>query len=159
MSKAAIKTTSYVAQHKAATQAKPAPQKLKKTVVDPITPVTQSSVRDDIKHLFAKYSVTVPSGTRVIVSIIACAIIGAGIGYIGSILLEMLVMGVFAFTGSVFLTVAMYVLGVALTLYAAWKTGGYVGNAIMSGDVDRSYQKCSTVVRGWFGRGNQMVSA
>lgn len=157
---AKAQTRSYVAQHKAATakpQAAP-PQRTKKTVVDPVTPVSQSSVQDDIKRLFAKYSVAVPSTTRVVINFIACAVVGAGIGYIGSALIEMLVLGAFAFTGSVFLSVALYVLGVVVTLYLAYKAGGYVGDAIMSGRVDRSYQKYSNVVRGWFGRGDVVAA-
>lgn len=149
----------YTAQHKAAT--KPAPQKLKRTVVNDVTPklTLSESIHDDVKGLFEKYKIAVPSTTRLIISLIACTCVGMGIGFIGSILVETLVVSAMMFTGSLFLGVALYFIGVLATLYAAWKAGGIVGNFIMSGDIDRSYQKYSTAVRSFFSFGNREVTS
>ena len=120
-------------------------------------PTLSESIHDDIKGLFAKYKVVVPSTTRFIVSLVAMFAIGFGIGYIGSILVETLVIASMMFTGSLFIGVAMYVLGVMATLYTSFRFGGYVNEFIMSGSIDRCYQKCSTSVLGFFSFGNKEV--
>lgn len=159
--------SSYTAQFKAANKpvAKPAPKaKLKATVVNNIEDVTpkptlSESIHDDIKGLFEKYKVVVPSTTRVILSFVACAFIGMGIGYIGSIIVETLTIAALLTTNSLFIAVAIYVLGVVAVLYSGYTLGTVVGNYIMSGDVDRSYQKYSNAVRSFFSFGNREVTA
>lgn len=153
--------TSYTAQHKAA-QAKPA-AKLKPTIViEDVTPKpapTEKSIHDDVEHLFAKYGVSVPSSTRVFTSYVASFCVGLGIGYIGSIILETLVIAAMMLTGSTFFAMAMYIVGFLAMLYASYKTGGWVGEFILSGNIDRCYQKCSNTVRGFFAFRNREVTA
>lgn len=155
--------TTYTAQHKAATNLR---SRTKATVTDVPTKPTASAIHDDVKDLFSKYGVEVPSTARVVVSFIACVAIGLGVGYIGGLLLETLVISALVFTGSVFFAMTIYVLGVLVTLYAAWQLGGSAHSCIMSVDFDRSYQKCSNFVvdtsqsvRGWFSNLASGVSA
>lgn len=159
--------TSYTAQFKA-NQAKAAPAKpasrVKRAVVNNIEDVTpkptlSESIHDDIKGLFAKYKVTVPSTTRFIISIVAVACVGLGIGYIGSVIVETLVISALMLTNSLFIGMAMYILGVLATMYASFKLGGFVGNYILSGDIDRSYQKYSNLAVGFFSFGNREVTS
>lgn len=150
-------TQTYTAQFKAAS--KPA-SKLKSTIVeDVVAKPTAASIDDDIKDLFAKYEVNVPSGVRVVVSYVTAFCIGLGVGYIGGMLLEFLVVSALTFTSSVFLAMAIYVLGIVAMIYGSYKLGGWVGHYIMSGDIDRSYEKCSNVVRGFFSFGKCEVTS
>lgn len=153
---------SYTAQHKAA---------LKPTiVVEDVTPIVKptlsESIHDDVRQMYAKYKVAVPSTTRFVVSCVATLAISFGIGYIGSVIVETLVIASLMLTGSLFLGVAMYVLGVIASLYASFVVAGFVNNFIMSGDIDRSYQKYSDLVlnkcssvRGFFAFKNKEVTA
>lgn len=151
----------YTAQHKASI--KPA-AKLKRTViVEDVTPkpapTLSESIHDDVKNLYAKYKVEVPSTTRFIVSCVAMVTIGFGIGYVGAILVETLVIASLMLTGSLFIGMAMYVLGVLATLYTSWKVGNFVNSFIMSGDIDRCYVKYSDKVLNFFSFNNKEVTS
>lgn len=159
-----VKAPSYTAQQKAYVDSYKAAPKLKPTVViEDVAPIAKptmaQSINDDIKRLFAKYKVVVPSTTRVLISMVAAFCVGMGIGYIGSIIVETLVISALMLTNSLFIGVIVYILGVMATMYVAYKTGGVVGNYIMSGSIDRSYQKCSTAVRSFFSFGNREVTS
>ena len=147
-----VKTSSYTAQHKAA---------LKPTIVEDVTPIVKptlsESIHDDVRQLYAKYKVAVPSTTRYIVSCVASLAIGFGIGYIGSIIVETLVIASLMLTGSLFIGVAVYVFGVIAAVYASFIVNNYVYKFIMSGDIDRSYQKYSNKVVEFFSFGNKEV--
>lgn len=134
-----VKAPSYTAQHKAA---------LKPTIVQDVVakPTLSESIHDDVKALYAKYKVDVPSTTRYIVSCVASIAIGFGIGFIGSIIVETLLVASLMLTGSLFLGVVMYMLGVLATIYASLMVNSHVYKFIMSGDIDRSYQKYSDLV-------------
>lgn len=151
--------TSYTAQHKSS--AKPASRLKRTVVIEDVTPkpTMSESIQDDIKALFAKYKVAVPSTTRFIVSAVATFAICFGIGYVGAVLVETLVVASLMLTSSLFLGVALYILGVFATIYASLRVGSFVNNFIMSGDIDRSYQKYSNVVRGFFSFGNKEVTS
>ena len=148
---------SYTAQHKAASKLKPT------IVVEDVTPVVKptlsESIHDDVRQMYAKYKVAVPSTTRFVVSCVATLAISFGFGYIGSVIVETLVIASLMLTSSLFLGVAMYIMGVIATLYASFKVAGFVNNYIMSGDIDRSYQKYSNKVVGFFSFGNKEVTA
>ena len=139
---AKVKAPSYVAQHKT-TRAKPA-AKLKATVIEP---PTQSSVHVDE-----------PSWARVVVCFITQVAVGFGIGYIAAPLLEILAISTFIFTGSVALGMAMHLLSILVVAVVAWIAGDWVNTYILSGDIDRSYQKYSNVVRGWFSNSAMVTS-
>ena len=119
--------------------------------------VKQRSVAADINALFEKYNIKIPSVSRTVVSLIAMAVVGGAIGYIGGTLLAFAVAGVLILTGSALLAFLIWALGVVAFGVAAWFAGGYTGDFIVSGNIDRCYQKCSTVVRGWFSRSEDNV--
>ena len=153
------KAATYAEQYKAEKAKAAAPQRAKKTVVeDVVVKPVSAAMNEDIKHLFSKYKIAMPSGTRVVLAFIASFCVGGIIGYVGGSLLELAVVGAMSLTGSLFLSVAAYILGVIAILYTCYKAGGWVGGFIMSGDVDLCYQKCSNRVRGFFTFGNCEVT-
>lgn len=124
---------------------KPTPRaQLKATVVDPITTEPVSSISEDIAQLLAKHGAPLPSGARMVASFVASFCVGAGIGYVGGMALEFLVLGALTLTGSAFLAFAVYVLGLLLLLMSAYFAGGWVGNLVLRGGVSKCYQKYST---------------
>lgn len=148
-----IKALTYAEQFaadKAAKASKPAPQRRKPTVVEDVTPKPVSSIDEDISDIFKKYKVTLPSGTRLVISFVASMCVGGLIGYIGGTLLEFLVLGAMTLSSSLFLSVALYVLGIIGILHAGYCAGSWVGGVIMNQDVDRCYKKYSSLVTGWF---------
>ena len=134
-----VKAPSYTAQHRAT---------LKPTIVEDVVakPTLSESIHADVKQLYAKYKVEVPSTTRYLVSCVAAIAIGFGIGFIGSIITETLLVASMMLTGSLFIGVAMYMLGVIATIYVSLMVNSHVYKFIMSGDIDRSYQKYSNAV-------------
>ena len=152
-----VKAPSYTAQHKAA---------LKPTIViedvvftHTVKPTLSESIHEDVKALYAKYKVAVPSTTRFIVGCVATFAIGFGIGYIGSIIVETLVVASMMLTGSLFIGVAMYIIGVIATIYVSLIAGNHVSKFILSGDIDRCYIKYSDKVVNFFSFGNKEVTS
>lgn len=149
-----VKAPSYTERFKAAR---------KPTIVNNVEDVTPkplaASIQDDIKNLFTKYKVAVPSTTRMVIAFVAGICVSFGIGYVGSIIVEALVMAAVTFTASVTFGLVLYIFGLLATVYAGYITGNSVAHRIMSGDIDRSYQKCSNAVRGFFSFGNREVTS
>jgi len=79
--------------------------------------------QESTQELFGAYEV--PSEKRVICGFVACAIIGAGIGYVGGLLLETIVAGAVLLSGSAFLGLLIYCIGVVLMIYASFKAGAH----------------------------------
>lgn len=102
------------------------------------------------EELFGAYNV--PSQKRVLCGFVACAIVGAGIGYVGGILLEAIVAGAVLLTGSAFLGLLIYCIGVALMIYASFKAGAHTMVYVSSGKVDEHVGAAVAKVRGAWNR-------
>jgi hypothetical protein len=105
-------------------------------------------------------SLKVPSGTRLLVSVVAGIISYASTLYFAAPLIELVVVGAIALTGLPFIGFLVHVLGlfaaVMASIYAGWKTMTFV----MSFDIDEARNTAATLrdaakrrvslVRGWF---------
>lgn len=96
------------------------------------------------------FTLPIPSTARVVISYIAAFCAGLGIGYVGGMLIEFLVLGALSLTGSLFISIVVYVLSYLAMLYAAFIVGGWIGVSVLNGSVDRCYQNVSNRVRGLF---------
>lgn len=90
----------------------------------------------DLRSFCGALGIKLPSKRRVIVSLIASVIVGAGIGYFGGHLLGMLTAGALVLTGSAFLSMLIYILGLCLLAYAAFVAGRKVAQYILTSNVD-----------------------
>jgi hypothetical protein len=100
----------------------------------------------DVDGLFKKYSIVLPSGTRMALGLVASLTLGCGIGYLGGSVLAYLVVGALVLTGSAFISLLVYALGVLMIIATCWYSSGLVSDFILSGDIDRCYQKYSDKV-------------
>ena len=108
-------------------------------------PFTASiDVDGDISALFAKWGIKVPTTARIVISYIAAFIVGGVIGHVGGTLLAYTLAGAATFGASALVSFLIMVLGIVLTLAAAWKFGGKAGDFVMSGDIDVCYEYAST---------------
>jgi len=106
--------------------------------------------QDSTQELFGAYEV--PSEKRVICGFVACAIIGAGIGYVGGLLLETIVAGAVLLSGSMFLGLLIYCIGIALLIYGSMKAGAHTMVYVTSGKVDKHVGAAVAKVRGVWNR-------
>lgn len=90
----------------------------------------------DFRSFCGSLGIAIPSKRRVIVSLIASLIVGIGIGYFGGHLLGMLTAGALVLTGSAFLSMLVYILGLCLLAYAAFVAGRKVSQYILTSNVD-----------------------
>ena len=95
-----------------------------------------SGLNFDLRSFCGALGIELPSKRRVIVSLIASVIVGAGIGYFGGHLLGMLTAGALVLTGSAFLSMLIYILGICLIAYAAFVAGRKVAQYILTSNVD-----------------------
>lgn len=132
-----------------------APSPKKATVVEDVTPKSEAFF--DFKSLLGQFEL--PSGKRVIVSLVAAVVIAGCASYLGMSLVSYLVVGAALLTGSAFITFMVAFLGYALTIIASMVIGGKVQAFILSGDIDRCYQNVSNRVSGWFGSAKNKLSS
>lgn len=90
------------------------------------------------------------STARVVISYVAVLCTGLGIGFVGGMLIEFLVLGALTLTGSLFISLVVYALGYIAMLYAAFIAGSWVGASVLNGSIDKCYQNVSSRVRGLF---------
>ena len=102
--------------------------------------------QDSTQELFGAYEV--PSEKRVICGFVACAIIGAGIGYVGGLLLETIVAGAVLLSGSMFLGLLIYCIGIALLIYGSMKAGAHTMVYVTSGKIDEHATAIANKARG-----------
>lgn len=93
-----------------------------------------------------------PSWQRTLCGLIAAGLVGAGIGYIGGAILNILVLGTLMLTTSTFLATLVLILGYVLIGVAAWIAGGKVATFICTGGVDKMYASAKSKVTGFFDR-------
>ena len=101
--------------------------------------------QESTQELFGAYEV--PSEKRVLCGFVACAIIGAGIGYVGGLLLETIVAGAVLLSGSMFLGLLIYCIGIALLIYGSMKAGAHTMVYVTSGKIDEHVGKVVSKVR------------
>ena len=132
--------------------AKATAPKVKPTIVQD-EPVTQAeaSMFEDLEGFLRGHNLVLPSTTRWVVSLVCSAIAGGALGYLGGTVISYCMAGALIFTGSALLAFLIYIVAMVLLLMASRHTGRLVGGFILSGDIDRCYQKCSNVVLNGFG--------
>lgn len=95
-----------------------------------------SNLNFDFRSFCESLGIAIPSKRRVIVATVASIIVGGCIGYFGGQLLGMLVAGALVLTGSAFLSMLVYILGLCLLAYAAFVAGRKVAQYILTSNVD-----------------------
>lgn len=91
------------------------------------------------EELFGAYNV--PSHRRAMAGMVAGCIVGAGLGYAGGQLLTMITVGAMALSGSAFLALLIYVIGIALICYATFTAGVKTMNYVVSSKLDEHVAK------------------
>ena len=122
-------------------------------------PTFNEAILANIKGMAVKYNVTLPSTVRVVCSWIACILAGFGIGFIAAPIIDMIAMAALTMSSSLTFGLIVYVLSMCVMIYASYFLGKALDTFITSGAIDRSYQKCSNAVRGFFSSTNKEVTA
>ena len=131
-----------------------------KSTTKPAEPQAEGATfEDDIGTLFKKYKIELPSNTRIILGLVAGLVMGGVTTYMGSVLLGYLVIGAALLSGSAFVALSIYILGLIGVVYAALKTSSVVSHYVYSERVDRDYftardaiASTASTVRGWFSK-------
>lgn len=95
-----------------------------------------SNLNFDFRSFCESLGVAIPSKRRILVATVASIIVGGCIGYFGGHLLGMLTAGALVLTGSAFLSMLIYILGICLIAYAAFVAGRKVAQYILTSNVD-----------------------
>ena len=91
-----------------------------------------------------------PTWKRTLAAYFAAMVIAGGAGYGIGCLAGYAMIGCFALTGSLFLMYLIMVLAILLSAYAGMKIGQYVGNYVLSGQIDRDVVRAKNWVTGFF---------
>lgn len=97
-------------------------------------------------------ALNVASPTRYIVGGILALAAACGLGWIIGNVLSWLMIAVALATGSMFLVYAVFIVGLIASLYAGYKLSGFVFDYVVTKKVDAHYDKCKSIVTGFFGR-------
>ena len=106
----------------------------------------------DMKGLFSAAGIELPSWKRLLVNALACFATGYLIGAVASVIINTMIAGVMALTGSVVVGWFFYILGLVIMVYAAFVAGRAVTQYIMSGSIDQDYAAVKAKVTGWFAK-------
>lgn len=125
-----------------------------------------SSLNFDFRSFCESLGIVIPSKRRILVATVASIIVGGCIGYFGGQLLGMLVAGALVLTGSAFLSMLVYILGLCLLAYAAFVAGRKVAQYILTSNVDTDLSAVRNTlgsakdrVFGWFKSEPKAVAA
>lgn len=125
-----------------------------------------SSLNFDFRSFCESLGIAIPSKRRILVATVASIIVGGCIGYFGGQLLGMLVAGALVLTGSAFLSMLVYILGLCLLAYAAFVAGRKVAQYILTSNVDSDLSAVRNTlgsakdrVFGWFKSEPKAVAA
>lgn len=125
-----------------------------------------SSLNFDFRSFCESLGIAIPSKRRILVATVASIIVGGCIGYFGGQLLGMLVAGALVLTGSAFLSMLVYILGLCLLAYAAFVAGRKVAQYILTSNVDTDLSAVRNTlgsakdrVFGWFKSEPKVVAA
>lgn len=131
-------------------------------VADEVVPPADAKP-DDIKSAWQKFigafdelathpDFKAPSWQRTLCSAIAGGLVAYGVGYLGSTILNILVLGTLVLTASTFLSTLVFILGMALIIIAGAFAGMKVFDFICTGSVDKMYASAKSKVSGFFDR-------
>lgn len=107
----------------------------------------------DFRSFCESLGIAIPSKRRILVATVASIIVGGCIGYFGGQLLGMLVAGALVLTGSAFLSMLVYILGLCVLAYGAFVAGRKVAQYILTSNVDTDL----SVVRNTLGSAKDRV--
>lgn len=93
---------------------------------------------------------SLPSWQRIACAWVASLVTSVGIGYLGGYITSYLMLGAALLTGSVFITLLVYVLGMLLTIYAGYKAGLFVHLEVITEKVDARIESAKSYVSGLF---------
>lgn len=111
-------------------------------------PVTGSSLRESLNSMFEGFEL--PSGKRVILSLVAGIVLAGVAGFLGAQLVTMMVGYAATLTGSAFLLFMIQFIGYALTFIGAALLGGKLQAAILDGGIDRGFNTAKSWVGNLF---------
>lgn len=127
---------------------------------------TFNNLNFDFRSFCESLGVAIPSKRRILVASVASIIVGGCIGYFGGQLLGMLVAGALVLTGSAFLSMLVYILGLCLIAYGAFVAGRKVAQYILTSNVDSDLSAVRNTlgsakdrVFGWFKSEPKAVAA
>lgn len=120
-------------------------------------PVSDASFRETIGEFIDNFEL--PSGTRVIISLVAGVILGGVAGYMGVQLTAMMVAYAATLTGSAFLVFMVQFIAYALTFIGSLYVGGKLQAVILDGSIDRGFSAAKSWVGGLFGSATKTVAA
>lgn len=135
-------------------------QKLKATVTDvPFTEVPQSAAPDTDDTLHARmhaavdefFSQPTVSWKRMLTAWVVGLTVAVGVGHLGSVLAAYLTVGAVLVSGSAFIGMLVYCLGIVATAYLSFKVSVFAHMKIIDKSVDAAFISARDSVRGWFG--------
>ena len=128
------------------------PAQLKATVVDePSTPMSEAyaAFLEAQQKMMEAFGISSPA--RYVISMIVGALVSFGLGMLGGWVTLILALSALAFTGSMFLYYATWVVGVVLTVYLGSKAGGAAFDYIAFKKIDKHAEIISDYARGsWY---------
>lgn len=110
--------------------------------------VSDASFRESLASMFGGFEM--PSGKRVIISLVASVVLGGIAGFLGAQLVAMMVAYAATLTTSAFLLFMIQFVGYALTIMASVFIGGKLQALILDGGIDRSFSKTKDYITGLF---------
>lgn len=136
----------------------------KSTVIDGVTGEVTGGAKSATEEAYAKFSearddfmraMGITSGKRALVAWVSGCVIAFCTGAAGGFLLDALVNGVILLSGSAFLALLAYIIGLIAVMYAGIKLGGAAYSYIANERIDAHYN----LVKSWFGfKGTQIKS-
>ena len=90
----------------------------------------------------------VPTHNRVLVALVSGCVVGAGLGAASMTLVNTVVAGALVLTGSAFLSLLIYVVGLALAIYAGLVAGQNVMNYVLTKRADEHVNVIANKARG-----------
>lgn len=130
------------------TKADEAKLKAKATVIDNDTGEVHESAWTRFAaaqdELFAELGV--PSGKRLLAATVVALAAGAGVGWLAGWVVSALTLGVLILTGSVFLGLTIYILGLIVAMALGAVAGKFAADYVTTGKIDEH----ARAVKGWF---------
>ena len=111
-------------------------------------PVSEVTFRETINNMLG--GLELPSGKRVIISLVAGVVLAGVAGFLGAQLVTMMVGYAATLTTSAFFLFMVQFIGYALTFIAAAMLGGKLQAVILDGGIDRGFAKAKGFVTGLF---------
>jgi Flp pilus assembly protein TadB len=107
----------------------------------------------------ASLTLDLPSWKRTVCAFLATAALSVGAGYLIGQIAAYAIVGVMMLGAPMAIAWLIYALALVLSLYAGIKIGQYVGNYVLSGQIDRDVSRAWGGVKSLFTRGNDKLAA